>query len=131
MITSRNKGANFPSDPSIDFDRHLNASTSLVCAQWFANKRSYWNASTWYKWWPNIHALVPLIGRRYVSVVSDLLATIGGINIEFVIVYAYIVVGISRWDGDLEVRSEEVRRGGDFEVINCGILDDETGLFGL
>lgn len=68
---------------------------------------------------------------RYLSVVSDLLATIRGINIEFVIVYAYIVIVIPRRDGDLEVRSEEVWRGGDFEVVNCDILDDETGLFGL
>ena len=72
-----------------------------------------------------------LIGRRYNSVVSELLAAVGGIDVEFVVVYAYVVVGISRRDSDLEVRSEEVGRGGDFEVVDCGVSDDETGFFGL
>lgn len=72
-----------------------------------------------------------LVGREYGGVVSDLLASIGGKDVEFVVVNPDFAVGISRIYSDLEIGGEEIGNGGDVKSIDGSILEDEAGFFGL
>lgn len=59
------------------------------------------------------------------------MVSVGGVDVKFIVINTNFVVRISRRYCDLEVGGEEVRTGGNFEVVYCGVLDNETGLFGL
>lgn len=72
-----------------------------------------------------------LVRREYGGVVRDLLAPVGGKDVEFIVIYSNFVVGISRIYSDLEVGGEEIGNGGDVKSIDGGVLEDEAGFFGL
>lgn len=60
---------------------------------------------------------------------GDLLAVIGGVDVEFVVVNADFIVGVAGGESDLEIGGEEVWRG-EVEGVNGGILEDEMWLRG-
>lgn len=62
--------------------------------------------------------------------VGDLLAVVGGVGVEAVVVDAELVVGVAGVDGDLEVDGEEAGDGG-VEGVDGDVLEDEAGLVGL
>lgn len=71
-----------------------------------------------------------LVHRRDGGVISDLLAPVGGVGVRSVVVNAYVVVGVAGEDGDLDGGREDVW-GGDVEIEDGGVLEDETGFVGL
>lgn len=131
MITSGDKGANFPSDPSINLDHQLDGTVSLVLGEGLAVKRSYGDVSPRYEGGPSVDGLVALVDRRNSGEVSDLLAPVGSVNVEFVVVNTNFVIRVSGRDRNLEVGGEEVWNGGDVEGVEGGVLDYEAGFFGL
>lgn len=68
-----------------------------------------------------------LIAWRDASAEGDLLAVVGGVDVEAVVVYADLVVGVAGADGDLEARGEEVGDGG-VEGIDGDVLEHELRL---
>lgn len=70
-----------------------------------------------------------LIGGWDLRTECDLLVAVNGVDIEFVVVDADLVVWVARREGDLEAGGEEV--GGDVEGVNGGVLEDEFWLCGL
>lgn len=61
---------------------------------------------------------------------GNLLAAVGGVGVEFLIVDADLVVGVAGGDGDLDVDGEDIR-GGDVEGVDGGVLEDEAWVLGL
>lgn len=72
-----------------------------------------------------------LVGWQYGGVVSDLLAPVGGKDVEFIVVNSDFAVGISRIYSDLEIGGEEIGNGSDVKSIDGGVLEDEAGFLGL
>lgn len=83
---------------------------------------------------PNGDVFVALVGCREESGEGDLLAAVGGVDVEAVVVDADAFVGVAGGEGDLDVGGEEVGSGGgvagDVEVVDGGVLEDEPGFGG-
>lgn len=79
---------------------------------------------------PDVDLLVALVGGGDGGAEGDLLAVIGGVDVEPVVVDADLVVGVSGGEGHLEVGGEEVRCG-EVEGVDGGVLEDEPGLVWL
>lgn len=60
---------------------------------------------------------------------GDLLAVVGGVDVDSVVVNADSVVRVSRGDRDLEGGGEEIC-GGEVEGVDGGVLEDEMWLGG-
>lgn len=60
----------------------------------------------------------------------DLLAAVGGIDVDLVVDNGDSAVGVVGGDGGLEGGGEGVGGGGEVEGVDCGVLEGETGFFG-
>lgn len=67
-------------------------------------------------------------GRKQIRE-GDLLAVVGGVDVEFVVVNADSLVRVSGRDGDLEGGGEE-SRDGEVEGVDGGVLEEEVRLGG-
>lgn len=131
MITPSNDGPNFPSHPSVNLDQHPYGPSLLVLAQRHAVVRRHRHVGPGNEGRPNVDVLVALVRRRYGGVVGDLLAPVGGVGVEFVVVDSDSSVGVSGGDGDLKVGGNEIGKGGEVEGVKGGVLEGKTRFFGL
>ncbi|QHN95250.1 uncharacterized protein DS421_8g238750 [Arachis hypogaea] len=75
-----------------------------------------------------------LVGRRKLGGEGDLLAAVGGIDVELGVVYAYALVWIEGCEGYLHGGGEGVRGwyggagGGEVEGVDGGVLENEAWL---
>ncbi|KAL1821213.1 hypothetical protein ACET3Z_016082 [Daucus carota] len=131
MIPTRSEGSNFPSHPSIHLDHQQYIPAGLILAQRHPVVRRHRDVGAVDKRRPDVGVFVALVGGEDGGEVSDLLAPVGGEDVELVVVDSDFAVGVSGVDGDLEVGGEEVGDGGDVEGVDGGVLEGEAGLFGL
>lgn len=121
---ARNKGTNLPSDPAVNLNDNEDVTVRLVLAEANGVVRSDGDIGAVDERGPNVELFVALIRRRDGGSEGDLLAPVGHIGVETVVVDADFVVGIARGKCDLEVGSEEVRDCG-VEGINGDVSEDE------
>ena len=79
---------------------------------------------------PGDDLLVALVCRLDEDGESNLLAAVGGVGVELVVVDPDLVVRVAGGDGDLDVGGQKVRVG-DVEGVDGGVLEDESRLLGL
>lgn len=130
MVTTGDKRSDLPLNAAVNFDDHVDGAVGLVLRESnsVVGRDGYGVAVD--KGRPNVDVLVALIDRRYNGVVGDLLAVVGGVDVQLVVVDSDLGVGVTGVNGDLEGGGDDVRRR-DGEVEDGGVLEDETGFFGL
>lgn len=103
MISAGDEGPDFPSDPSVDLDQELHGPTGLVLAERDGVVRCDGYLVAVYEGGPDVDVLVALVGGGDGGAEGDLLAPVGGVDVEPVVVDADLIVGVSGGEGDLEV----------------------------
>jgi len=93
-VPSRNEATNFPSHPSINFNHEPDGTVGLVLGEGIAVIRSNGDVSPVNKRRPDVNVLVTLVDWGYSGVVSDLLVSVNGVDVELVVVNADLVVGV-------------------------------------
>lgn len=120
----------FPFHTAVNFKVEPNAAVLLV----FGESRAVIGSNRYViahnKRRPDVDVFVALVYRRNLGVIRNLLVVVGGVNIHLVVIYAYVAIGITGVNGGLNRGGEDVR-GGDIEDEDGGVLEDETGFFGL
>ncbi|KAA8516802.1 hypothetical protein F0562_017088 [Nyssa sinensis] len=129
-VPARYEAPNFPSHPSIELDQQQHGPVGLVLAEGDAVVRSHRHVRPVDERRPDVDVFVTFVSGWNGGHVCDLLAVVGGEDVEFIVVNPDVIVRVSGGDGDLEVGGEEVG-GGDVEGVDGGILEDELWLFGL
>lgn len=92
---TRNKRTNLPTNSSVNSNGSKEITVRLILRESLKVKRSNGNFGAVNRRRPNVDFFVTLVGRWYGGSVSDLLATVGDVGVETVVVDADVVVGIS------------------------------------
>lgn len=101
VVTAGDIGADFESHPSIDLESEADRSGRLVLAEGGAVVGRHGDVNTGDKRRPDVDVLVALVNRRNGGVIGDLLAAVGGEDVELVVVDADLVVGVTGVNGYL------------------------------
>lgn len=103
MVMARNESTNLPPNPAVNLNDDKDVTVILVLAQPQEVIRSNRNIGSVNKRRPNINLLVTLVRRRNSGTVRYLLATVGNVGVEAIVVYSDFVVGVARRKCDLKV----------------------------
>ncbi|KAH0471119.1 hypothetical protein IEQ34_000842 [Dendrobium chrysotoxum] len=74
--------------------------------------------------------MVALVARRELCSGGNLLVFVFSEDVEAIVVDSDAIVRVAGRDGDLKVRGEEICVGGEAELVDRGVLDQEFGLSG-
>lgn len=130
VIFPSDKRTNFPSDPSAHFDTDHHRPSKLILGQCITVKWRNRDRISEQKRGPNREVLVALVRRRQQRRQRDLLAAVGGVDVDSVVVNADAVVRVAGGESDLEGGREEASPGGNVECVDGGVLEDEVGTRG-
>lgn len=109
VVTAGGVGADLKTDSSVNLDEEHHCSIGLVLGEGDAVERSHRDVDAGDERRPDVDVLVALVNGGYGGVVGDLLALVGGVGVELVVVDAELVVWVAGDDGDLDCGGEEVR----------------------
>ncbi|GLT90106.1 hypothetical protein SLE2022_080580 [Rubroshorea leprosula] len=124
MVPAGGKAPDLPPHSPVSFDQQRHAAAALFLIQQDGVEGSDGYVCAADKRRPDIDFVGALERRRDCSGEGDLLAVVGGVNVELVVVDAGSVVGIAGFDGDLKIGGEEVGSGG-VEDGDSDVLEDE------
>lgn len=130
MVAAGDERPDFPPDPAVYSDVHHHRPGDLVLVEGDAEVRRHRHGGAVQERRPDGGVLVALVGRRQQRGEGDLLAVVGGVDVDPVVVDPDPLVGVAGGEGDLEGGGEGVG-GGEVEGEDGGVLEDETGLGGL
>lgn len=129
VITPRNKRPNFPSNPAVNSHVNQHRPRQLIMVQRLRQVRRHWHGGAVQERRPHRDVLMALVGGLQPYRRSDLLAVVGGVDVETVVVNADSAVRVAGGEGDLEGGGEEVW-GGEVEGVDGGVLEHEMRLRG-
>ncbi|GER41841.1 hypothetical protein STAS_18573 [Striga asiatica] len=124
MVAAGDEGTDPPLDPAGDLDGEADGAGGLVLAEGEAVVGCDGDVVAVEERGPDVEVMVALVDGRDGGGVGDLLAVVGGVGGEAVVVDADSGVGVVGGGGD------DVW-GGDVEGEDGGVLEDESGLVGL
>lgn len=129
MVPAGNEAPHSPSDPSIYPDVNHGRSHVPVQAERGREVRRHRDGVTVDEGGPDRDFLVGLVGGREEGGEGDLLAAVGGVDAEAVVVDADAAVGVVGGDGQLNAGSEDGGgdSGGEIKGVDGGVLEDEVG----
>lgn len=130
-IIPRNPSPYLPPYPPIRFDTDRQFARALITAHFITERGSDGNRSPHEGGGQEIGVLVPLIKGWKRIVKGYLLAFVGDINPEAIVVDTDLGVRVCRDEGDLEGGVDELRIGGEVELVDLGLLEGEAGLGGM
>lgn len=131
VVPSRDPSSDLPLDPPADLNVDHDGAGTLVLLQGGENKRRDGDGVTVEEGRPDGEVVVALVGVGDGGGEGDLLAAVGGVEAERVVVDADARVGVVGGEGDLHGEGEGVGDGGgEVEVEEGGVLEREAGLGG-
>lgn len=132
MVPPRDPRPDLPLDPPVDLNvDHYGAGGALVLLQRGQHKRRDGDDIAEEKRRPDGEVAVALVGVGERGGEGDLLAPVGGVDAERVVVDADARVGVVGGEGDLHGEGEGVGcGGGEVEGVEGGVLEGEVGLCG-
>lgn len=130
VVSSRDEGSHLPPHAAVDLDDEADGAAGLVLGEGQAVVRRHRDGGAVDEGGPDVDVLVALVDGGDDGVVGDLLAPVGGVDVEAVVVDSDAGVGVPGVDGDLNGGGDDVG-GGDVEVEDGGILEGEAGLLRL
>lgn len=96
MVTARAEGTNLPPNPAVNLNDDKDVTVILVLAQSYEVVRSNRDIGSINKRRPNINLLVTLVRGRNSGSVRYLLATVGDVGVEAIVVDSYFVIRVAR-----------------------------------
>lgn len=130
MVAAGDERPDFPPDPAANPDVDHHRSGDLVLVEGDAQVRSHRHGGAVQERRPNGGVLVALVGGRQQRWEGDLLAVVGSVDVDSVVVDSDPLVGVAGGEGDLDGGGEGAG-GGEVEGEDGGVLEDEMGLGGL
>lgn len=128
VISTRNPSTHLPSKPSNNLDVEQERPGGQILIQGNGQVGNHWLGAD-QEGRPVVDTLVILVGGRQICELGDLLATVGGVDVELVVVDTDLVIGVARGNGHLQVGGDEVG-GGDVELVHCNVTQREAGFGG-
>ncbi|KAK4441322.1 hypothetical protein Salat_0467100 [Sesamum alatum] len=129
MILPGDERPDFPPDSAVNSDVNHHRPRHLILVQGDGKVRRHRDGVAVQKGRPDGDVFVALIGGGELRREGDLLAVVGGVDVELVVVNTDSVVGVAGGEGHLEGGGEKVGRG-DVEGVDGDVLEDEMGLGG-
>ncbi|CAI9783350.1 unnamed protein product [Fraxinus pennsylvanica] len=113
VVPAGDEGPNFPLNTAVNLENHKDSSIRLVLVQGYTIIRRHRHVVTVNKRRPDVYVLVALIHRWYDCVVGNLLAVVGGVHVQFVVINADSGVAVAGVDGDLDCGGDDIGGGDD------------------
>ncbi|CAI9783349.1 unnamed protein product [Fraxinus pennsylvanica] len=113
VVPAGDERPNFPLNTAVNLENHKDSSVRLVLVQGHTIIRRHRHVVTVNKRRPDVYVLVALIHRWYDCVVGNLLAVVGGVHVQFVVINADSGVGVAGVDGDLDGGGNDIGGGDD------------------
>ncbi|RDX61727.1 hypothetical protein CR513_60021, partial [Mucuna pruriens] len=128
MVASRDPSADLPLDPSVDLYVDQDDAGGLVLLQRGEHEGRDGDGVGEEEGRPDGEVAVALVGVGEGGGEGDLLAPVGGIDVEFVVVDADAGVGVVGGEGGLHGEGEGVGGGrGEVEGVDAGVFECEPG----
>ena len=103
IVMAGDEGADLPSDLAVDLDGDEDVAVVLVLAQPLEVEGSNRDIGSEHEWGPHVNLLVSLVRGRDGGSEGHLLALVGDVGVEAVVVDSDVVVRVAGGEGDLEV----------------------------